>query len=116
MRIFVYDDVRNVSCIKRMFVAQCRDAQITLVRPFRHNGDVIIADHMNALDVLENNPPFNMWILDNDLAEGLEGFQFLKEILETHPHLAPETVLSCSANGERRKSIESYFADWKRCQ
>ena len=87
---------------------------VTIVRPFRHDGERVIADFANALDVVQNNPVFDVWILDNDLAPALEGFSFLRQMCEQRPHLVPALVFSCSSNIARREQIESYGADWRR--
>ncbi len=83
-----------------------------LVRPFRHDGDAIVADHANALDVIASNQRFSVWVLDNDLAPGLEGLDFLKVVAREHPEKLPDQLFSCSSNFDRRRQIESYFADW----
>lgn len=114
--IFIYDDVRSISDAvnwRRSLVDSDR-AVISLVRPFRHNGDSIVADHNNAFDVITSNDRFTSWILDNDLAPGLEGLDFLKMAIEDFPDKLPDRVFSCSANFDRRQQIESYFSDWKR--
>jgi hypothetical protein len=117
--LFVYDDVRNISTA----LQQCRPAMVPadfatclLVRPFRHDGDAIVADHANALDVIMCNAPFSVWVLDNDLAAGLEGLDFLKLVAREHQHKLPEQVYSCSSNFDRRRQIESFFADWVRVE
>lgn len=74
------------------------------------------ADHANALDVIENNAPFAVWVLDNDLAPALEGLDFLKHVAREHPHKLPQRVYSCSSNFDRRRQIESYFVDWVRAE
>ena len=112
-RIFIYDDVRtSKEALKRVKIARTKidvanpvGDVIHLVRPFRHDGEKIVADHQNAVEAIEGNPHFDIWILDNDLAEGLEGFDFLKLMLEKHPMSAPDKVLSCSANTSRKEKI-----------
>ena len=125
MRIFVYDDLRTLSmALQRLGIdfgymeemGEVDQNQYTLVRPFRHNGFSVVADHDNATDTIRRNPPFDVWVLDNDLSEGVEGFQFLKDMLEHVPEKAPGRVVSCSANFDRARQIESYFSDWKKVQ
>ena len=123
MRIFVYDDLRTLStAVQRLGIdfqymramGEADQHQYTLVRPFRHDGFKIVADHDNAIDMIDRNLVFDVWVLDNDLSDGLEGFQFLKDMLEKFPEKAPSRVVSCSANFDRARQIESYFRDWKR--
>lgn len=123
-RIFIYDDVRNIKFALRQVGVTLSEVDfdnpesdiVHLVRPFRHNGMYVVSDHDNAQEVIVTNPRFDIWILDNDLAEGLEGFDFLKTMLADFPLKAPDKVLSCSANSSRKIAIESYFRDWLRVQ
>lgn len=115
--LFVYDDVRSIHTALercRPSMAANRFDVCVLVRPFRHDGDAVVADHANALDVIQHNAAFSVWVLDNDLAPGLEGLDFLKQVARDHPHKMPEQVYSCSSNFDRRRQIESFFADWVR--
>lgn len=114
-RIFILDDLRSISMAVEAagFERQATDF-FTLVRPFRHDGLEIVADFHDAEETIRENPRFDVWILDNDLAPGLEGFTFLRDMIDNVPFLVPEVVLSCSANPIRRAKIVSYHSDWLR--
>ena len=122
LRIFILDDVRNIpaaisnasAALWKEYLDSADKRVVVMARPFRHNGEELIADFQNAIDTLEENPTFDYWILDNDLGPGLEGYDFLKQMISQMPSRMPEVVLSCSANRERRNQIEAYFDNWHR--
>lgn len=117
-RIFIYDDLRTMrqafsdAGFERDYARNA--STVALVRPFRHNGMDVVSDHGNAIEMVTSQAAFDLWILDNDLAPNLEGFEFLKMMLAVYPEKAPSEVKSCSANRDRRIQIESYFSDWER--
>lgn len=114
MRIFILDDSRFVA--QALLDTRRPDLggahQITLVRPFRWDGEKIEQSFDDAFWTVINQPVFDCWILDNDLGTGLEGYDFLKQVCEGMPDRVPPLVYSCSANPQARANIEAYAANW----
>jgi hypothetical protein len=113
--VMVYDDVRFIwlAVTESRFTHEEYD-HFALVRPFRHDGEKVVCDHENAINVVLNNLKFDAWILDNDLGPGIEGYDFLKKMVSEHPEKVPDIVRSCSSNFDRRRQIESYHHDFLR--
>jgi hypothetical protein len=113
-QVFILDDARSIqqACRDARWAPNATFGEVTLIRPFRWNGEVIEYTLEDAMDIIRNNSRYDFWILDNDLGPGLEGFTFLKEMCELQPDKIPEYVLSCSANPSRREAIEAYHQNW----
>jgi hypothetical protein len=113
--ILILDDVRSITqataILKGKFAIQ-KDDHFTLMRPFRHDGDKIINDLDDAFDTVILNPAFDVWILDNDLGPGVEGYDFLKSVSDQYPDKMPTQCFSCSSNFDRKRQIEGYFFNW----
>ena len=113
LQIFILDDLRTIKLA-------CKDAnfkmgegqQYSLVRPFHFDGMKVLCDLDDARAMIINNPPFDVWILDNDLGPGVEGYDFLKGMIAELPDKIPSIVKSCSANYSRKVAIEALHNDW----
>lgn len=117
--IFVLDDIRNIymALKEANYIAaeQYRrlnpptspeeerrtPVRISLARNIEDGYDIVMA-----------NPVFDLWVLDNDLGLGEEGFKFLEEFIKDQPNKLPKFVLSCSANPMRREAIIALFENY----
>lgn len=119
MRIFILDDSRSVA--QAMADANLQPVgpegephQYTLARPFRWDGEKIAQSLDDAIELVRNQPTFDVWVLDNDLGAGLEGYEFLKDAIALAPECVPPVVYSCSANPIARANIVAYAANWRK--
>ncbi len=116
MRVFILDDARSISQAMRDAGVSFQEAEITICRPFQWSFLLNYPQGtlQDAEDMIAINSAYDVWILDNDLGGGLEGFSFLKWACENCPAKVPPTVASCSANPHRRRDIVSYHSDFMR--
>lgn len=121
MRIFILDDIRSIYMALREGGVRSAESYRRINPPQeseeeRRTADVIcLARNMDdATDIIRSNPPFDLWVLDNDLGPGEEGFTFLGEMIEDMPHKLPTQLVSCSANPVRREAIVALFQNYKK--
>jgi hypothetical protein len=87
--------------------------------PFDYSEDVIYAIARNPGDatdlIRESTQPFDLWIFDHDLgSDWINGYQFLKKMIDEQPGKLPTYVLSCSANREGKENIEALWRNYQR--
>lgn len=121
MRIFIYDDkrtIRQAMTAVNLAPGTTIKQSYTLVRPTRVSMGLgeYQETHDDAIDCIRESDPFDLWVLDNDLGEGLEGYHFLRQMIERYPDKVPLDVLSCSANPARAAAIVSYHQNWLKCR
>lgn len=118
MRIFILDDSRSIEqaidAVSPNFPKPDLVNDLVLARPFRWDGEKIIQSLDDAFELIANQPPMDIWILDNDLGSGLEGYDFLKQMCEQNPCQVASLILSCSANPAAKKNIETYGRNWNK--
>lgn len=115
--ILIVDDKRSIkaACEEASFVPKPDDV-LLLCRPFQVIGLAqVVASLIPPLDVITSNRRFDMWILDNDYGldaytRPVEGYTLLKQVMDEHPDLIPDVVLSCSGNYSRRRDIVEHHA------
>ncbi len=106
-RVFILDDRRSV--------------QIALEGAgLFKDGDVIPKGYFSVarnirdgIDTVVWSELFDIWVLDNDLGPGEEGYEFLKRMIDKYPTKVAARVVSCSSNPPRREAIEKLFANWE---
>ena len=111
MRIFILDDARSIlaACAAANMSSLVRDGNsFVLARPFVWDGEKVVSGLYDATDLIFLNPVFDIWILDNDLGDGLEGYEFLKMVCNSRPEMVASVILSCSANPAARENIISF--------
>jgi hypothetical protein len=113
--ILIIDDARTVEqACTRANIKLGKSMVCTLVRPFRWRNGLIEQTLDDARELIRINPRYDVWVLDNDLGPGLDGYLFLREMCTALPNKIPDQVLSCSANPVRRAAIVDYFRAWYR--
>lgn len=117
IKIFILDDARTaVAAIRDAGLSLPLGAHIHMCRPFRWDGEKIVQDFQDAEEAIRLCPIFDLWILDNDLGPGVEGYAFLKLAMDKFPQFLPKSLRSCSANPERRRDIVEHFNNYQKAQ
>lgn len=126
MNIFILDDTRTIDgalndsgygTVARLKESGI-DPIICLARPFRSlSAGPADCGFDTPIDIITSNPKFDLWILDNDLGIDpngvvIEGYTFLRIMVDSHPDLVPDVVVSCSANQSRRADIIAFHRNW----
>lgn len=100
MRIFLLDDMRTPEMVIGRYRLKATPEDFTVAKCV-----------VEGLEVIKNNPKFDMWILDHDLGTGFgTGYQFIKEAA-TYLYLdkfPKGMVWSCSDNPCGRENINVY--------
>lgn len=104
MRIFILDDLKGVE--EAFFKAGVK---------YEEGHDIVVARTFDEGCVtVDHCPRFDLWILDNDLGEEKEGYDFLKQYTHENPEKVPGVVLTCSYNTPASKNIEMLFQSFSR--
>lgn len=121
--IFILDDVRNiyVALHNANYAGATDYKRLSPPNPVeeerRSPRRISLARNMaDGYDTVMANPVFDLWVLDNDLGPGEEGFKFLEEFIQENPNKLPKYLLSCSANPMRREAIVALFDNFRSFQ
>lgn len=121
--IFVLDDIRNIYMALKEANYIAAESYRRINPPAvpeeerREPTRISLARNMDdGYDIVMANPVFDLWVLDNDLGPGEEGFKFLEEFIRDNPNKLPKHVLSCSANPMRREAIVALFNNYRAFQ
>lgn len=117
LKLFILDDARSIAAAVRDAGLSLKDipVQVSLCRPFRWSDDKVVQDFQDATELVKTSK-FDLWILDNDLGNGLEGIDFLKLAISEFPEFLPKSLRSCSGNRPRREDIEALFTNFQKAQ